>query len=540
MPSTNGPDAGATVLDYRKAVEVLSEYESRDGLSIHELMDSKVRGGLTYNDFLLLPGYIGFPASAVTLDSPITKRITLKTPFVSSPMDTVTEHDMAIHMALQGGLGVIHHNCTPDAQADMVRKVKRYENGFIVDPVVISRETTVGEAKALKEKWGFGGFPVTETGRLGSKLLGIVTNRDIQFEDDLDQPVSNVMVTDLITAPAGVTLVEANKILAKSKKGKLPIVDQEGNLVSMISRSDLTKNLHFPLASKAPDSKQLICAAAIGTRPEDKVRLAKLVDAGLDIVVLDSSQGNSMYQIEMIKWIKQEYPNLEVIGGNVVTREQAAALIAAGVDGLRIGMGSGSACITQEVMAVGRPQATAVYQVSSFAAKFGVPCIADGGIQNVGHIVKGLALGASTVMMGGLLAGTTESPGTSFVSREGKLVKAYRGMGSIDAMQDKKAAGGGKDSQKSNAGTARYFSEGDSVLVAQGVSGAVAHRGSISKFVPYLAAGLKHSMQDCGVISLQELHKGVTNGTVRFEIRTASAQLEGGVNMESYEKKLYA
>ncbi|KAH7375680.1 inosine-5'-monophosphate dehydrogenase IMD2 [Plectosphaerella cucumerina] len=539
MVGVNGVNGGE-VLDFTKAHELLKEYESADGLDIKELMDTKKHGGLTYNDFLILPGYIGFPASAVTLDSPVTKRVSLKTPFVSSPMDTVTEHEMAIHMALQGGLGVIHHNCSPEAQADMVRKVKRYENGFILDPVVITRDTTVGEAKALKEKWGFGGFPVTENGKLNSKLLGIVTNRDLQFEDDTSVSVESVMVTDLITAPAGIDLPEANKILAKSKKGKLPIVDASGNLVSMISRSDLNKNQHFPLASKLPDSKQLLCAAAIGTRLEDRVRLQLLVDAGLDVVILDSSQGNSMYQVEMVQWIKKEFPGLDVIGGNVVTREQAATLIAAGVDGLRIGMGSGSACITQEVMAVGRPQAAAVHSVSAFAARFGVPCIADGGVQNVGHIVKGLSLGASTVMMGGLLAGTTESPGTSFVSREGKLVKAYRGMGSIDAMQDKKAGNGSKDSQKSNAGTARYFSEGDSVLVAQGVTGSVAHRGPISKFLPYLAAGLKHSMQDCGMQSLAEFHESVASGRVRFELRTSSAQMEGNVNMESYEKKLFA
>ncbi|KAI9656433.1 MAG: hypothetical protein M1829_000392 [Trizodia sp. TS-e1964] len=529
------------LLDYTKAHNILKNEGLNDGLDAFELLNSAKNGGLTYNDFLVLPGYIGFPASEVNLETPVTKRITLKTPLVSSPMDTVTEHSMAIHMALLGGLGVIHHNCSAEDQAEMVRKVKRYENGFILDPVVLSPKTTVGEAKRLKEKWSFGGFPVTENGTLRSKLIGMITTRDIQFHPDLDDAVTVVMSTDLVTAPYGTNLQEANAVLRKSKKGKLPIVDENGNLISLLSRSDLMKNLHYPLASKLPHSKQLICAAAIGTRPDDKSRLQKLVDAGLDIVVLDSSQGNSIFQVEMVRYIKERFPQLDVIGGNVVTRSQAASLIAAGVDGLRIGMGSGSACITQEVMAVGRPQAVSVFTVATFAARFGVPCIADGGIQNVGHIVKGLALGASTVMMGGLLAGTTESPGNYFVSREGQLVKAYRGMGSIDAMEDKKAGSGGKDSQKSNAGTARYFSEGDRLLVAQGVSGSVLDRGSVTKFVPYLIAGLQHSLQDIGKKSLRELREGVRDGNVRFELRTPSAQAEGNVHgLHSFDKKLYS
>mmetsp|Transcript_26402 Transcript_26402/g.32345 ORF Transcript_26402/g.32345 Transcript_26402/m.32345 type:complete len:533 (+) Transcript_26402:248-1846(+) len=487
------------------------------------------RMAYTYDDLILLPAHIHFSVNDVSIKSKLTKKISLNVPFVSSPMDTVTEAPMAISMALNGGIGIIHSNFSDEDQADEVRKVKRYKNGFITDPICLSPENTVEDVANIKRTLGYSGIPITDTGKMGGRLVGIVSNRDASFVDDRTMKILDFMTSrdEISVAREGVSLATANDLLRKSKKGKLPVVNDADELVALIARTDLQKNREFPLATKEDVSKQLLVGAAIGTRPDDRVRAQKLVDAGVDVIVVDSSQGDSTYQLEMVRYLKATFKDLEVIGGNVVVPSQALHLIQAGADGLRVGMGIGSICTTQEVCAVGRAQASAVYHVAKFAKKYGVPVVADGGIKSTGHITKALSCGASCVMMGSMLAGTDEAPGEYFYQDSVRL-KRYRGMGSLEAMD--------------RGGDKRYVwdTTATQIKVAQGVSGAVEDKGTMRKYFPYMVQGVKHGLQDAGLEDLEELQECLYNGKLRFEIRSPSAQKEGGVHgLHSYQKRLY-
>jgi|Transcript_91676 IMP dehydrogenase len=503
--------------------------ELMDGHSAADIFeDNNAKSGYTYDDLICLPGHINFGVHDVTLDTQFTRTISLKTPLVSSPMDTVTESKTAIAMALEGGIGIIHTNLSVEDQVKEVLKVKKYESGFIMDPICITPTMTLLALDGLRRQCGFTGFPVTEDGRIGSKLVGLVSKRDTDFVELKESlRVSDIMsrVENIVTAEEGLSLAEANKILHTSKKGKLPIVSKGGLLVALMARSDLKKNASFPLATK-DSNKRLRVAAAVGTRPSDRDRVRALVAAGVDAICIDSSQGDSVYQHDMVKWMKKEFSELQVIAGNVVTKRQAKHLIDCGADALRVGMGIGSICTTQEVCACGRAQASAVYNVAKLARAHGIPIIADGGISSPGHIVKALCLGAGVAMCGSLLAGTEESPGEYFYADNGVRLKRYRGMGSIDAMKK------GSDD--------RYFGTSTTLKVAQGVSGAVQDKGSLHQYVPYLVQGMKHGMQDIGTKSLEALREHLQSGNLRFELRSPAAQREGGVHgLHSYERKLF-
>lgn len=484
----------------------------------------------SYDDLIVMPGHIGFGVHDVDISTKLTKNITLKAPFVSSPMDTVTEAPMAIHMALLGGIGIIHSNFSVKDQAAEVKKVKKFKNGFITDPVCLSPDHTVEDVLRIKATLGYSGIPITDSGKLHGVLKGIISNRDTSFVSDPSIRLGEIMSTNLIVAKDGVSLSGANDILCKSKKGKLPVVDEEGRLVALIARTDLQKSADYPDASK-DKNKQLLVGAAIGTRPDDRERAHALVEAGVDVIVVDSSQGDSLYQIEMIQFLKKFFPQIDVIGGNVVIATQALHLIQAGADGLRVGMGIGSICTTQEVCAVGRAQASAVYHVSKFARKYNVPVIADGGVKSTGHIAKALCCGASCVMMGSMLAGTDESPG-EFFYQDGVRLKRYRGMGSIEAMN--------KGSEKRYVWDTAHSKATNHIKVAQGVSGAVQDKGTIRRYVPYLMQGLKHGLQDAGIQNLEIGYAMLYSGKLRFEIRSPAAQKEGGVHgLHSFEKRLF-
>ena len=444
--------------------------------------------GITFDDVLLVPSYSEVIPNEVDLSTELTKTIRLNIPLMSAGMDTVTEHRMAIAMARQGGIGIIHKNMSIEEQAEEVDRVKRSENGVITDPFYLSPEHTLKDANELMVNYRISGVPITE----GRKLVGIITNRDLKFEEDFNRPIKDCMTSkNLVTAREGVTLKEAKAILSKAKVEKLPIVDENFNLKGLITIKDIEKQIKYPLSAKDSQGR-LLCGAAVGITANVLDRVKALVKAKVDVVVLDSAHGHSANVIRCVKMIKEAYPELPVIAGNVATGEATKALIEAGADAVKVGIGPGSICTTRVVAGIGVPQISAVMDCYQVAKEYGIPIIADGGIKYSGDLTKAIAAGGSVCMMGSIFAGCDESPGT-FELYQGRKYKVYRGMGSIAAMEN-----GSKD---------RYFQSDAKKLVPEGVEGRVAYKGMVEDTVFQLLGGLRAGMGYCGAKDIPTLQE---------------------------------
>ena len=449
-------------------------------------MGTIIGEGITFDDVLLVPAYSEVTPNMVDLSTYLTKKVKLNIPMMSASMDTVTEHRMAIAMARQGGIGIIHKNMSIEAQADEVDKVKRSENGVITDPFSLSPEHTLQDADNLMAKFRISGVPITE----GTKLVGIITNRDLKFETDFSKKIKESMTSEgLITAPEGITLEEAKAILAKARKEKLPIVDKDNNLKGLITIKDIEKQIKYPLSAKDAQGR-LLCGAGVGITANMMDRVDALVKAHVDVIVVDSAHGHSKNILEAVKNIKKTYPDLQVIAGNVATGEAVKALIEAGADAVKIGIGPGSICTTRVVAGIGVPQITAIMDAYKVANEYNIPISADGGIKYSGDMTKAIAAGANVCMMGSIFAGCDESPGT-FELYQGRKYKVYRGMGSLAAMEN-----GSKD---------RYFQEDAKKLVPEGVEGRVAYKGSVEDTVFQLIGGLRSGMGYCGAPNIETL-----------------------------------
>ncbi len=454
------------------------------------MLDKQIPMALTFDDVLMVPGPSRVLPSEVSLKTKLTKSITLFSPLVSAAMDTVTEHKTAIAMAREGGLGIIHKNMSIESQAKEVEKVKKSESGMIIDPVTVSRNQSVADVQAIMRTYKISGLPVLD----GDKLVGIVTNRDLRFVSDNDLRVSDVMTSkNLVTAPVGISLEHSKALLHEYRIEKLLVVDENGGLKGLITIKDIEKIKKYPFAAK-DDMGRLLAGAAIGVGPDMLERTQALVDAKVDVITLDSAHGHSEGILAGLREVKAHFPDIQVIAGNVATAEGTAALIAAGADSVKIGVGPGSICTTRIVAGIGVPQLTALQNSVAEAAKHGIPVIADGGIKYSGDICKAIGIGAHAVMIGSLFAGTDETPGETFLY-QGRKYKGYRGMGSIGAMKQ-----GSSD---------RYFQKNDvaSKLVPEGIEGKVPYRGPISEMIYQLLGGLRSGMGYTGAATIEELHE---------------------------------